>query len=57
MLGQVVEGNPGRHGQHPGPQYKKFFHLASDKFDLPEEAEGNRRVRAVVRWLQAQERD
>ena len=28
-----------------------------NKFDLPEEAEGNRRVRAVVRWLQAQDRD
>ena len=26
-----------------------------NKFDLPEEAEGNRRVRAVVRWLQAQD--
>ena len=25
-----------------------------NKFDLPEEAEGNRRVQAVVRWLEAQ---
>lgn len=28
-----------------------------NKFDLPEEVEGNRRVQAVVRWLEAQHRD
>ncbi len=27
-----------------------------NKFDLPEEAEGNRRVQAVVRWLEARDR-
>jgi DNA-binding NarL/FixJ family response regulator len=28
-----------------------------NKFDLSEEAEGNRRVQAVVRWLEAQDKD